>query len=253
LDVVIKDVDLSKIDPENFHDLRIYSDFLSADSKEKLRCDIWRCSTNDKRIFPDRRTFRIGSNLQYLDGRDFPLQVDFVDVLEGRTLVKRITCLSDSEMQEPCYPVPLSTGGFLLVDCYEHDTVDVSCIVRKFDKRGERDRKFKFPFQETRSENDIGGIRHIAEIRGKNEFEIEGDFQYSKIDGLNRCQRNYCESEEECVGFGGYSFSAKLTFDLDGNLVNTKFLEDPHMPAERVKKMMADPKYQDCIKGLKGA
>jgi len=48
---------------------------------------------------------------------------DYVDVFHGTRLVKKIACNSDIEATRPCYPVKLSTGGFLVVDCYTHDAV----------------------------------------------------------------------------------------------------------------------------------
>lgn len=161
---------------------------------------------------------------------------NFIEVFDGPKSLKKIVCESTEQADQRCYTVKLSVGGFLLIDCYPHDSILQSCKIRKFTNKGDEDENFKTPFN-TASAEALGPQRSIDAVESARELpnskgrvQVTGSFQYSDIDGISDRERKFCIGDEDCASFDGYSSEAQLIFDPTGKVAVSKILKKAVFP-----------------------
>jgi hypothetical protein len=154
-----------------------------------------------------------------------------IDVFRGKTLLKTLACHETDEWQKKCYMVALSAGGFVMVDCYTHDSVLETCEISKYKENADEDKDFKTPFDKSfKNKNQIDSIEKLEESKTeKNYILVTGHFQYEPLDGLPDRKRGFCIGDD-CVGFGGYSTKATLSFDPKGKIISHKVITKAVFP-----------------------
>lgn len=178
--------------------------------------------------------FTVRAESEKVDPNAFD-KVYYIDVFDGPTIIKKIACRTDAETLKPCYPVKLSDGKFLLVDCYSHDAVATTCALTKYSAEGELDNTFKTPFATAATEmrqgkGEIKSLDSVTEDKSSKGFVLlTGDFILKDIDGLSDFERNFCINED-CVGFVGRSSHATITLNTLGEIMKKNVHEKAVFP-----------------------